>query len=161
MFWASAGLGAQNNIQIFSHVFKLYLFTLTEHMSGGEGQREREKERENKRERENERIWSKHHPVSTEFDVGLKLMSPEIMTWAEPKCRTCNQLSHPGVSDIQSLTFWKLHNNIKNTYKRSLRLNGYFSYYIFHDYTVIFTLLLCPYSKLLCKALQGRKIFCM
>ena len=35
---------------------------------------------------EKERIPSRLHAVSTEPDVGLKLMNSEIMTWAEADC---------------------------------------------------------------------------
>ena len=42
-------------------------------------------------EREGERILT----ASTEPDLGLHLMNHEIMTWAEIKSQTPNQMSHP------------------------------------------------------------------
>ena len=54
------------------------------------------KQGKGKRERKEERIPSRLHAVSTEPDVGLELTNHEIMTWAEIKSLTLNQLSHPG-----------------------------------------------------------------
>ena len=48
------------------------------------------------REWEKERIPSRLHTVSPEPDVGLELMNHEIMTRAETKSWTLNQLSHSG-----------------------------------------------------------------
>ena len=42
-----------------------------------------------------ERIPSRVCTVSTEPDVGLKFMNPEIMTWAKTKSQRINWLSHP------------------------------------------------------------------
>ena len=63
-------------------------------------------ERETERQRERmsrggagrgrERIPSSLRAVSMEPDMGLKLMNREIMTGAEIKSRTLNQLSPPG-----------------------------------------------------------------
>ena len=48
------------------------------------------------RERGRERIPSKLWAVSTQPDAGLKPKKHEIMTRAEIKSWTLNQLSHPG-----------------------------------------------------------------
>ena len=48
------------------------------------------------REREGERLPSRFHAASAEPDARLKLMNCEIMTSAEIKSQTLNQLSHPG-----------------------------------------------------------------
>ena len=45
--------------------------------------------------REGERIPGWLHTVSTEPDMGLALMNPEIMTRAEIKSRLLNRLSLP------------------------------------------------------------------
>ena len=42
-----------------------------------------------------DRIPTRLHAVSTEADAGLEPMNCEIMTWAEIKSQTLNQLSHP------------------------------------------------------------------
>ena len=47
-------------------------------------------------ERGRDRIPSRLCAISTESDVGLNPMKHEIMTWAEIKSRTLNQLSHLG-----------------------------------------------------------------
>ena len=41
-------------------------------------------------------LSSRLHIVRAEPDAGLDLMNYEIMTWAEIKSWTLNQLSHPG-----------------------------------------------------------------
>ena len=48
------------------------------------------------REGEKTRIPRKLHKTGVEPHAGLKLMNCEIMTWAEIKSWTLNQLSHPG-----------------------------------------------------------------
>ena len=62
----------------------------------------RERERVSKQgkgsERGRERIPSRLCPVSTEPDVGLKLMNREIMT-AETKSWVCDRLSHRAASE--------------------------------------------------------------
>ena len=45
---------------------------------------------------ERERIPSRLRPVSTEPNAEFEFTSHEIMTWAEIKSWTLNQLSHPG-----------------------------------------------------------------
>ena len=52
------------------------------------------------REKGGERILSQFCTISTEADVGLKLMNCEIMTWAKIKSQMFNQLSHPGASGM-------------------------------------------------------------
>ena len=69
--------------------FPVYLFILKESMSRGRAEREEER-----------RIPSGLHTISAEPDVGLELMSPEIMTWAKIKSWTLNQLSHPGAPTV-------------------------------------------------------------
>ena len=66
-------------------LFKVYLFILGERESeqarAGEGQRER--------------IPSRLCTARVESNVGLELLSHEIMTRAEIRGQTLNQLSHP------------------------------------------------------------------
>ena len=69
----------------------LFIFESGETSWGGERQREGER-------REN----PKHSALSAEPDTGLDL-SHEIMTWAEIKSWTLNQLSHPGVPEHKLL----------------------------------------------------------
>ena len=58
---------------------------------------ERDKEQVGKgREREGDREPSRLHAVGTEPKAGLELTNCDIMTWAETKSQTLNQLSHPG-----------------------------------------------------------------
>ena len=64
-------------------------------MGGGEErQRERERERENPKQA---------LPVSMELVTGLDFMNCEIMTCAEIKSRTLNQLSHLGAPEFLHL----------------------------------------------------------
>ena len=58
--------------------------------------RERGRERERERERERRRIPSRLCAVSVEPNEGLDLTNCEIVTSAEIKSWTLNQLSHPG-----------------------------------------------------------------
>ena len=55
---------------------------------------------EEQRERGRERIPSMPRAVSAEPDMGLHLVTHEVMTWADIKSRTLNQLSHPGTPKI-------------------------------------------------------------
>ena len=61
------------------------------HVSAGAGMRVGKGQRES----EKERIPSRLCTIGAEPDVGLELMNPEIMTWAETKRRLLNGLSHP------------------------------------------------------------------
>ena len=65
--------------------FNVYLFLRESESKHGRG-----------RERGRERIPSRLCTVSSEPDVGLKLINYEIMIWAEIKSQMLNQLSHPG-----------------------------------------------------------------
>ena len=58
--------------------------------------RERAQAEEGQKERERERIPNRLYTVSPEPDVGLEPTNWEIMTCAEIKSQTLNQLSHPG-----------------------------------------------------------------
>ena len=66
-------------------------------------ERERERERESEpewgrgeTEREREKIPSRLYTVSTQPDTGLELTNCEMVTLANIRSRSLNQLSHPG-----------------------------------------------------------------
>ena len=63
-------------------------------------QRERQRDRETEREGQRERIPSRLCTVSVASNVELELTNCEIMTWAEIKSQTLNQLSHPDFKEI-------------------------------------------------------------
>ena len=58
-------------------------------------------------ERGRERIPSRFRTVSAEPDVGLELMSREILTCTEIESRMLNQLSHPGSLTAETLLISK------------------------------------------------------
>ena len=55
------------------------------------------------RERGRERILSRFRVVSTEPNIGVDLMSCEIMTWAKIKSQMLSQLSHSGAPKLKLL----------------------------------------------------------
>ena len=80
-----------------------------------ERERERKREREctGKWQREREREWERENfkqnfCTSAEPDVGLDLTKCEIMTWAEIKSQTLNQLRHPSESIFKFCSMWSL-----------------------------------------------------
>ena len=70
----------------------MYLFMLRERECMSRERAEKDRERE--------RIPSRLHAVSTEPDAGLEPTNHKIMTRAEIKSQTLNQLSHPGAPKL-------------------------------------------------------------
>ena len=69
------------NFNVGKTFFNVYFFIL----------RERERESENRggtKKRGRQRILSRFHTVSTEPNVGLKIINHELMTWAQTKSWT-------------------------------------------------------------------------
>ena len=81
-------LSTDSNVLLFLNVLFIFIFEREwerahtcerAHMSRGGAERERDTES-----KAGSRLW----PVSSESDVGLKLLNHEIMTWVEVRCST-------------------------------------------------------------------------